>query len=421
MIERIIDSEDAEFCKCILGVVLASYRPITLDELSSSVNMPDGFSDDDGFLVEMILACGSFLTMRDRTIFFVHQSAKDFLRHRLNVIFPETTTSAINQARASISPKYTLKDSERDSGYASASRPATLGVSSESAFNDNMESISLRNPREPKFPHDNDIQSLASDSDDINSQASNETTSEAITGKALIRVFLVEEPNFRPLCEKAMTRMGTQRFVENLRRLLKSFHKNLATEAEVEAEKSVARLLRSRRGRLRICQQLVIHIEQEREEARQDERFNLDIAPNAKQHVEKWLTQTFGRELELEELQDQVLNDDSSDSDDNSGRDEFPYISGMENFLRGSRSFQILLKDFMLMFLPAELRHVLLSIPKRHIWVSQEQDLSLPNRLKAWVEDSTQVRWRWWPLKSRKRMLQEGESRMFWRCVSSKY
>jgi hypothetical protein len=72
MIERILDSEDAELCNRILGVVLASYRPITLDELSFSVNIPDGVSDEDGFLVEMIEACGSFLIVRDRTIFFVY-------------------------------------------------------------------------------------------------------------------------------------------------------------------------------------------------------------------------------------------------------------------------------------------------------------------------------------------------------------
>lgn len=76
MIERILDPEDAELCKRILGVVLASYRPVTLDELSFSVNIPDGVSDEGGFLTEMIEACGSFLTVRDRPIFFVHQSAK---------------------------------------------------------------------------------------------------------------------------------------------------------------------------------------------------------------------------------------------------------------------------------------------------------------------------------------------------------
>jgi hypothetical protein len=325
---------------------------------------------------------------------------------------------AIDQGRASASSKHQLKESERDSGYVSASQPATLSVPSASAFRDNLRSLAVHNPEEPRNPHDNDdIQSLVSDNDDISSQASDETTNEEMAGKALIRISLVEEPNFRPLCESAMAKMGTKRFVDNLRRLLKSFHKNLATEAETEAEKSVARLLRSRRGRLRICRQIVVHIEQERDEGCQDRSVELEIALEAKQHVETWLAQTFG---EVRDFRDQDLNIESSDSDDGSEEDKFPYISGMENFLRESKSFEILLRDFMLLFLPTELKHVLLSIPKKHIWFSQEQDLSLANRLKAWVEDSTQVRWNWWPLEPRKRMLQEGESRMFWRCVSPK-
>ncbi|KAK6611209.1 vegetative incompatibility protein het-e-1 [Botrytis cinerea] len=79
MLGQIIDSEDAELCKSILAVVSVVYRPVTLDELVALVDMPDGVASDYEALSEIIGFCGSFLTLRERTIFFVHQSAKDFL------------------------------------------------------------------------------------------------------------------------------------------------------------------------------------------------------------------------------------------------------------------------------------------------------------------------------------------------------
>ncbi|KAK6591872.1 nwd1 protein [Botrytis cinerea] len=79
MLDQIIDSEDAELCKSILAVVSAVYRPVTLDELVALVDMPDGVASDYEALSEIIGLCGSFLTLRERTIFFVYQSAKDFL------------------------------------------------------------------------------------------------------------------------------------------------------------------------------------------------------------------------------------------------------------------------------------------------------------------------------------------------------
>ena len=91
MMEQIEDLEDAELCKCILAGVSAVYRPLMLDELESLVDMPDGVSGDYEALSEIIGYCGSFLAHQERTISFVHQSAKDFLlKEASNDIFPST-------------------------------------------------------------------------------------------------------------------------------------------------------------------------------------------------------------------------------------------------------------------------------------------------------------------------------------------
>lgn len=55
------------------------YRPITLYELASVIEMPEDSYDANECLSEIVAFCGSFLTLREDTVAFVHQSAKEFL------------------------------------------------------------------------------------------------------------------------------------------------------------------------------------------------------------------------------------------------------------------------------------------------------------------------------------------------------
>lgn len=89
MMDQISNSEDAILCIRILAIVSVVYRPITLDELMTFIDLPDGFSNNE-YLAEIIRLCGSFLTVKGLTILFVHQSAKDFLVGNLSKekIFP---------------------------------------------------------------------------------------------------------------------------------------------------------------------------------------------------------------------------------------------------------------------------------------------------------------------------------------------
>ncbi|UPL01724.1 hypothetical protein LCI18_012658 [Fusarium solani-melongenae] len=77
MIEHISDSKDAGYYKEILAITSVVYRPITLDELKALAGSLEDLDQDE--LKEIIKACGSFLTRQDGIIYFVHQSAKDFL------------------------------------------------------------------------------------------------------------------------------------------------------------------------------------------------------------------------------------------------------------------------------------------------------------------------------------------------------
>jgi hypothetical protein len=72
------DSEDLEICKRILVSITLAYQPIHLEELVTIAGLPEEFSDDQESLEELVGLCGSFLIIRKRTIYFIHQSAKDY-------------------------------------------------------------------------------------------------------------------------------------------------------------------------------------------------------------------------------------------------------------------------------------------------------------------------------------------------------
>jgi len=58
---------------------------MTLKELPALADVPGRVSNNDNALAEIVGLCGSFLTLRGRTIFFVHQSAKDFLFNQAHI------------------------------------------------------------------------------------------------------------------------------------------------------------------------------------------------------------------------------------------------------------------------------------------------------------------------------------------------
>jgi hypothetical protein len=89
MMQQICNSDNADVCKRMLASIAIVYRPITLKELTSLVEMLDEMVDDLESLQEIISLCGSFLTIQENTVYFVHQSAKDFLRTKaFKEVFP---------------------------------------------------------------------------------------------------------------------------------------------------------------------------------------------------------------------------------------------------------------------------------------------------------------------------------------------
>ncbi|PVH94224.1 HET-domain-containing protein [Periconia macrospinosa] len=114
MMQHIHSSDDADLCKRILALIAIVYRPVTLDELAYLCEPLEDMADDLASVQQIVGLCGSFLTIRSGTVYFVHQSAKDFLCTKAaSVIFP-SGTKEIHRAIFSRSLQVMSKTLRRD-------------------------------------------------------------------------------------------------------------------------------------------------------------------------------------------------------------------------------------------------------------------------------------------------------------------
>ncbi|KAJ1328039.1 dynein assembly factor with WDR repeat domains 1 [Microdochium nivale] len=79
MIQQIRKSRRETICCEILALVTTTYRPLSILEMTSFIDECDGMSDSCDFLEMVVAQCGSFLMIRNKIVYLVHQSAKDFL------------------------------------------------------------------------------------------------------------------------------------------------------------------------------------------------------------------------------------------------------------------------------------------------------------------------------------------------------
>ncbi|KAI4166728.1 MAG: hypothetical protein LQ343_007802 [Gyalolechia ehrenbergii] len=77
MLHRILhqeDEDDIELCRQILCLVTLAFRPLRLEEIAVFAKI------QESGLKDLINQCGSFITIREKTVYLVHQSAKDYMK-----------------------------------------------------------------------------------------------------------------------------------------------------------------------------------------------------------------------------------------------------------------------------------------------------------------------------------------------------
>ncbi|KAL5374687.1 hypothetical protein DPSP01_011778 [Paraphaeosphaeria sporulosa] len=68
-----------ELCRQVLSTVLATYRPLHLQELHVLSGLPTRVQNVNQATAAIVKMCGSFLTIREDNVYIIHQSARDFL------------------------------------------------------------------------------------------------------------------------------------------------------------------------------------------------------------------------------------------------------------------------------------------------------------------------------------------------------
>jgi NWD NACHT NTPase-like protein/NACHT domain-containing protein len=71
---ELLERKNPDFCKFILSIMTLAYRPLHLSELVTLANLPPKIPP-----MEIVKKCASFLTIRNDTVYLIHQSAKDYL------------------------------------------------------------------------------------------------------------------------------------------------------------------------------------------------------------------------------------------------------------------------------------------------------------------------------------------------------
>jgi hypothetical protein len=94
MMEQIqrLSTKTADTCRTLLCTAAVAYRPLHLAELGSLCRLAGRATVLLETVKKIVAMCGSFLTIRDEQVYFVHQSAKDYLSDNM---------------RAAVLPSYT--------------------------------------------------------------------------------------------------------------------------------------------------------------------------------------------------------------------------------------------------------------------------------------------------------------------------
>ncbi|KAK5710084.1 hypothetical protein LTR17_019197 [Elasticomyces elasticus] len=79
MWEHMCASDNDDLCKNLLSTITVLYRPPTLAESTCIIESLSEVFNDPAAVISMIEHCGSFLTVRGVHVYFVHESAREFL------------------------------------------------------------------------------------------------------------------------------------------------------------------------------------------------------------------------------------------------------------------------------------------------------------------------------------------------------
>jgi hypothetical protein len=336
-----------------------------------------------------------------------------------------------NHFRKPVAVTTKLKIEPSDSGYASQRQVDSLYSQSipdpgfQSALQPEDDSVIQVPSHCDEEAYADDIRSIDSDHESIGSNISTDRSKAELFAIRYIASFFAQRVELRSLHETALQKIDSKRFVRNYRRILKSYYRRLLGEAANDTEKEVTYILRSRRNRQRIAEEIANHHDFEEEE--KGSLDDLLAQPAEKQYLEDWLKRTPGMDYgPLSETNQEPVSDnfqsENNDSDSEIDIDseaeadnDFSNIHRAEIFLQRGSAFHNLVLDIRLLMLPYHLRHVIETTPRSSLKLILNDEKGCFNSAKLFVESYTGSEWDWWPLAPRIPRLGNGEQHLEWK------
>ena len=287
---------------------------------------------------------------------------------------------------------------------------------------------------------DNDVASVWSVEDEITTPGATrkQRNSKALEAELVLGRAFAKNEELAALCKNALSRIQHDRFVNNFRRLLKSYHMDLLQESISVTEKECVNLVKGSMARTRIASVLADSIESEEPI---EEGWSDTAAAREKEGieaVERWLSlanegsKSRGPPedvvTEVHPLADNPTADERLTNEDEPPKPyapmQIPNIEEAKRFLFGGIAFRRLLCNTQTFLIPAQLAplcRVLMTTPSNDISFRYSEQLPKLDKLKVFLEDISNSKWDWWPWEPPERQLSEGYVRIHWQCVSRSF
>jgi hypothetical protein len=268
-----------------------------------------------------------------------------------------------------------------------------------------------------------DYTSVISNDEDIASKAPRSRTLPELLAVKLFGAYFAELDDLRDLHNDLLEKLGTGRFVDNYRKILKIYVLKLKEEAQTALEKDAVKVIEDRKNRRFIALEIMAHVMPEINDIRKQFQ-GLAIQPLEKQSLEEWSRNAYGAPDHAPTPEDSADEESDFDTDDSIEKIHLETLAltnvgKARRFLQKSAPLQTLILQLRLLSLPSTLREIMETTPKRGICVSSENDTSFLNNYKRYVESYTSSPWDWWPLKPCVPNLTAGQSRLEWTVSDS--
>lgn len=275
-----------------------------------------------------------------------------------------------------------------------------------------------------------DHKSVLSNKGNAYSKAKVTRAMQKMAAERRIGLFLAQHSGLKLFYEEALRWMDKTRFVDNIQRLLKQYYLDLSQDAKTDADRATSHLLRDGAIRRRIARYIANSFNCEYTEIRAQIWQHMHEMESKISDPNDLIAGNAGSELSQESPKSETSENVSTSDDEacneedeqceNKIRKDLSAAVEMEKFLVRGRPFENLCMNLEVLPLPATLSSLtrqLMSVPNDRIWFSTEEDLSISNKIKTFLEEHTEQNWIWWPLQPRMRGLVKNQIRLHWRCV----